>query len=84
MWRSFGRTDRGRGIVSVYSLYASRTGTGIRPFTYRPTYVHAKVGIVVDPKVVITISRRMVHPFSVIRAGAGRPAAEHAMITCTT
>jgi phosphatidylserine/phosphatidylglycerophosphate/cardiolipin synthase-like enzyme len=40
--------DRGRGIVSVYSLYSSGVDIGTRPFIYRPTYVHAKVAIVDD------------------------------------
>ena len=40
--------DNGRGIVSVYSLYTSGPRAGTRPFTYRPTYVHAKVAIVDD------------------------------------
>jgi len=40
--------DNGRGIVSVYSLYASGPGIGVHPFTYRPIYIHAKVGIIDD------------------------------------
>ena len=40
--------DRGRGIVSVYSPYASGPNSGVAAFTYRPIYVHAKVGIVDD------------------------------------
>ncbi|MDQ6833557.1 MAG: phospholipase D family protein, partial [Chloroflexota bacterium] len=40
--------DDGRGIVSVYSLYASGPGIGRHPFTYRPIYLHAKVGIIDD------------------------------------
>jgi len=40
--------DRGRGIVSVYSPYASGPNVGIRPFSYRATYVHAKVAIIDD------------------------------------
>ena len=40
--------DNGRGIVSVYSLYTSGPRAGKRPFTYRPTYVHAKVAIIDD------------------------------------
>lgn len=40
--------DRGRGIVSVYSLYSSGVGFGTRAFTYLPTYVHAKVAIIDD------------------------------------
>ena len=40
--------DRGRGIVSVYCPYASGPSIGVRPFLYRPTYVHAKVAIIDD------------------------------------
>jgi len=40
--------DRGRGIVSVYCPYASGPRAGLKPFYYRPIYVHAKVGIVDD------------------------------------
>jgi len=40
--------DDGRGIVSVYSLYASGPGIGRYPFTFRPIYLHAKVGIIDD------------------------------------
>ncbi len=40
--------DAGRGIVSIYSPYASGPGRGLSPFTYRPTYVHAKVAIIDD------------------------------------
>lgn len=40
--------DGGRGIVSVYSLYTSGPRAGEKPFTYRPTYVHAKVAIIDD------------------------------------
>lgn len=42
------RADKGRGIVSVYSLYASGPSAGTRPFRYRPVYVHAKVAVVDD------------------------------------
>ena len=42
------QADNGRGIVSVYSLYASGPGVGMCPFTYRPIYIHAKVGIIDD------------------------------------
>jgi phosphatidylserine/phosphatidylglycerophosphate/cardiolipin synthase-like enzyme len=40
--------DAGRGIVSVYCPYAYGPTAGVRPFTYRPIYVHAKVAIVDD------------------------------------
>ena len=40
--------DNGRGIVSVYCPYASGPNAGTQAFTYRPTYVHAKVGIIDD------------------------------------
>jgi phosphatidylserine/phosphatidylglycerophosphate/cardiolipin synthase-like enzyme len=40
--------DNGRGIAEVYSLYDSGPTNGVRPFRYRPTYVHAKVGIIDD------------------------------------
>jgi phosphatidylserine/phosphatidylglycerophosphate/cardiolipin synthase-like enzyme len=40
--------DDGRGIVSVYCPYASGPSAGLYPFRYRPTYVHAKVGIIDD------------------------------------
>jgi len=40
--------DNGRGIVSVYCPYASGPTAGATPFTYRPTYVHAKVAVVDD------------------------------------
>jgi phosphatidylserine/phosphatidylglycerophosphate/cardiolipin synthase-like enzyme len=40
--------DKGRGIVSVYCPYASGPSAGVRAFTYRPIYVHAKVAIVDD------------------------------------
>jgi phosphatidylserine/phosphatidylglycerophosphate/cardiolipin synthase-like enzyme len=42
------KLDAGRGIVSVYSPYTWGTTLGTHPFSYRPTYVHAKVGIVDD------------------------------------
>jgi phosphatidylserine/phosphatidylglycerophosphate/cardiolipin synthase-like enzyme len=40
--------DNGSGIISIYSLYASGSGVGMYPFTYRPIYIHAKVGIIDD------------------------------------
>jgi len=40
--------DKGRGVVSVYCPYASGPNAGEQPFTYRPTYVHAKVGVIDD------------------------------------
>ncbi len=40
--------DKGRGMVSVYCPYASGPNAGEQPFTYRPTYVHAKVGVIDD------------------------------------
>lgn len=42
------KADKGRSIVSVYCPYASGANAGTLPFTYRPTYVHAKVGIIDD------------------------------------
>jgi phosphatidylserine/phosphatidylglycerophosphate/cardiolipin synthase-like enzyme len=42
------RADRGRGIVSVYSLYASGPSAGARPFSYRPVYIHAKIAVIDD------------------------------------
>jgi phosphatidylserine/phosphatidylglycerophosphate/cardiolipin synthase-like enzyme len=45
---SLRKADRGRGIAEVYSLYASGPAQGVRPFRYRPTYVHAKVAIIDD------------------------------------
>jgi len=42
------KEDNGRRIVSVYCPYASGPNTGVNAFSYRPTYVHAKVGIVDD------------------------------------
>ncbi|HEY8286590.1 MAG TPA: phospholipase D family protein [Chloroflexota bacterium] len=42
------KADKGRGMVSVYCPYASGPNAGTRPFTYRPTYVHAKVGVIDD------------------------------------
>ncbi len=42
------KADGGRGIVSVYSPYASGPNSGRQAFTYRPVYVHAKVGIIDD------------------------------------
>jgi len=40
--------DGGRGIVSVYALYASGPSAGMHAFRYRPVYVHAKVAIIDD------------------------------------
>jgi phosphatidylserine/phosphatidylglycerophosphate/cardiolipin synthase-like enzyme len=40
--------DRGRGMVSAYCPYASGPNLGTHAFTYRPTYVHAKVAIIDD------------------------------------
>jgi phosphatidylserine/phosphatidylglycerophosphate/cardiolipin synthase-like enzyme len=40
--------DSGRGIVSVYTLYASGPGAGLQAFRYRPVYLHAKVAVVDD------------------------------------
>lgn len=40
--------DGGRGIVSVYALYASGPSAGIHAFRYRPVYVHAKVAVIDD------------------------------------
>ncbi len=42
------KADDDRGIVEVYSLYASGPCNGVHPFRYRQTYVHAKVGIIDD------------------------------------
>lgn len=42
------QTDRGRGIVSIYSLYTSGPNQGECPFTYRAIYVHAKVAVIDD------------------------------------
>ena len=42
------KADNSRGIVEIYSLYASGPSNGVHPFRYRPTYVHAKVGIIDD------------------------------------
>ena len=40
--------DRGRGIVSIYSIYASGPNMGEHPFSYRAIYVHAKVAVIDD------------------------------------
>ncbi|MBF6600938.1 MAG: hypothetical protein IVW36_10560 [Dehalococcoidia bacterium] len=40
--------DAGRGIVEVYALYTSGTSSGVHAFSYRPTYVHAKIGVFDD------------------------------------
>ena len=42
------RADRDRGLVSIYSLYASGPDAGLQSFAYRPIYLHAKVGIFDD------------------------------------
>jgi phosphatidylserine/phosphatidylglycerophosphate/cardiolipin synthase-like enzyme len=42
------RADKGRGIVSIYSLYTSGPSGGKRPFRYRPVYLHAKVAVIDD------------------------------------
>jgi phosphatidylserine/phosphatidylglycerophosphate/cardiolipin synthase-like enzyme len=42
------QADAGRGIVSVYSPFATGVGSSAAAFAYRPIYVHAKVGIVDD------------------------------------
>jgi phosphatidylserine/phosphatidylglycerophosphate/cardiolipin synthase-like enzyme len=42
------KADAGRGIAEVYSLYSSGPSSGVHAFQYRPTYVHAKVGIFDD------------------------------------
>jgi len=46
--RKLRAVDNGRGIVSVYALYASGPSAGIHAFRYRPVYVHAKVAIIDD------------------------------------
>jgi phosphatidylserine/phosphatidylglycerophosphate/cardiolipin synthase-like enzyme len=40
--------DKGRGLVEIYCSYSSGIGPEQRAFTYRPTYVHAKVAIIDD------------------------------------
>ncbi|MHB8377410.1 MAG: phospholipase D-like domain-containing protein, partial [Dehalococcoidia bacterium] len=47
------KSDGGRGIVEVYSLFASGPTTGVQPFRYRPVYVHAKVGIIDDEWLIV-------------------------------
>ena len=42
------KEDKGRGIVSIYNLYASGPNAGEHPFTYRAIYLHAKVAIIDD------------------------------------
>jgi phosphatidylserine/phosphatidylglycerophosphate/cardiolipin synthase-like enzyme len=42
------KADHGRGIVSIYSLYASGPNMGECPFAYRAIYVHAKTTIIDD------------------------------------
>jgi phosphatidylserine/phosphatidylglycerophosphate/cardiolipin synthase-like enzyme len=45
--------DDGRGMVAAYCPYASGPSGGRHAFSYRPTYVHAKVMIVDDEWVTI-------------------------------
>lgn len=40
--------DGGREMFDAYSLYASGPHLGVKPFRYRPIYVHAKVAVVDD------------------------------------
>ena len=40
--------DAGRGIVEVYTLYASGPSAGLYAFRYRPVYLHAKVCVIDD------------------------------------
>jgi phosphatidylserine/phosphatidylglycerophosphate/cardiolipin synthase-like enzyme len=40
--------DGGRGIVAVYTLYASGPSAGLYAFRYRPVYLHAKVCVIDD------------------------------------
>jgi len=40
--------DADRGLIGIYCPYTYGIGPGQRAFTYRPTYVHAKVAIVDD------------------------------------
>lgn len=40
--------DAGRGLIGIYCPYTCGIGPGQRAFTYRPTYVHAKVAIIDD------------------------------------
>ncbi len=40
--------DKGRGIVSIYTPYASGPSAGSEAFAYRAIYVHAKVAIIDD------------------------------------
>jgi phosphatidylserine/phosphatidylglycerophosphate/cardiolipin synthase-like enzyme len=42
------KEDHGRGIVSIYTPFAWGPSLGTHPFACRPTYSHAKVGIVDD------------------------------------
>ena len=42
------KADRGRGIVSIYALFASGPNAGARAFSYRSIYVHAKLAIIDD------------------------------------
>ena len=42
------KADAGRGIVSVYAPYTSGPNMGVRPFSYRSVYVHAKVAVIDD------------------------------------
>lgn len=47
------KADAGRGMCEVYSLYSSGPTTGLSAFGYRPTYVHAKVGLIDDEWVTV-------------------------------
>ncbi|HYM15015.1 MAG TPA: phospholipase D family protein [Dehalococcoidia bacterium] len=47
------KADGGRGVVEVYSLFTSGPTTGVKPFRYRPVYVHAKVGVIDDEWLII-------------------------------
>ena len=42
------QADGGRGIVSVFCPYTSGPNTGMRAFSYRPIYVHAKLAVIDD------------------------------------
>jgi phosphatidylserine/phosphatidylglycerophosphate/cardiolipin synthase-like enzyme len=46
--RALRDADRGRGIVSIYSIYSSGPNSGEHPFTYRAIYVHAKAAVIDD------------------------------------
>lgn len=45
--------DKGRGIVSIYSLYTAGPNQGEHPFTYRAIYVHAKVAVIDDEWLIV-------------------------------